>query len=66
MDRAAVTMAMSAMSDPKANAAEVARRLGVTTTTLYTYVNGDGSPKAPGTAVLEAGASGADLAAAGP
>ncbi len=54
MDRAALTMAMAAMSDPKAKAAEVARRLGVTTTTLYAYVNGDGSPKAAGTAVLAA------------
>jgi len=54
MDRAALAMAMAAMSDPKAKAAEVARRLGVTTTTLYAYVNGDGSPKAAGTAVLAA------------
>ncbi len=52
MDRATLTMAMAAMSDPKANAAEVARRLGMTTTTLYAYVNGDGSPKAAGTDVL--------------
>ncbi len=52
MDRATLTMAMSAMSDPKSNAAEVARRLGITTTTLYSYVNGDGSPKAAGTAIL--------------
>jgi transposase-like protein len=52
MDRATLTMAMAAMSDPKAKACEVARRLGVTTTTLYAYVNGDGSPKAAGTAVL--------------
>ncbi len=57
MDHAMLTMAMTAMSDPKAKAAEVARRLGVTTTTLYTYVNGDGSPKAPGTAVLDGGTS---------
>ena len=54
MDRAALAMAMAAMSDPKAKAVEVARRLGVTTTTLYAYVNGDGSPKAAGTAVLAA------------
>lgn len=53
MDRATLTMAMAAMSDPKAKAIEVARRLGVTTTTLYAYVNGDGSPKAAGTAVLD-------------
>ena len=54
MDRATLTMAMAAMSDPRAKAVEVARRLGVTTTTLYAYVNGDGSPKAAGTAVLAA------------
>src|SRR4051812_33489621 len=51
---ATLTMAMAAMSDPKANAAKVARTLGVTTTTLYAYVNGDGSPKPAGPAVLAA------------
>jgi hypothetical protein len=44
---------MSAMSDRKAVAAEVAKRLNLTTTTLYTYVNGDGTPKAAGQAVLD-------------
>ena len=53
MDRATLQMAMVAMSDPKAVAAEVAKRLGLTTTTLYTYVNGDGSPKAAGQALLD-------------
>lgn len=53
MDRATLTMAMAAMSDPKAKAAEVAKRLGLITTTLYAYVNGDGSLKAASTAVLE-------------
>ena len=48
-----MTMAMAAMGDPRANATEVAKRLGVTTTTLYAYVNGDGSPKAAGQAVLD-------------
>jgi len=52
MDRATVMMAMSAMSDPQANAAEVARRLDITTTTLYTYVNGDGSLKEIGQEIL--------------
>ncbi len=52
MDRATLNMAMAAMADPKAVAADVAKRLGMTTTTLYTYVNGDGSPKAPGSALL--------------
>ena len=41
-------------SRQKANAAKVARTLGVTTTTLCTYVNGDGSPKAAGQALLDA------------
>jgi hypothetical protein len=37
-------MAMAAMADRKAVAADVAMRLGLTTTTLYVYVNGDGTP----------------------
>jgi len=53
MDRAALMMAMAAMADRKAVAAEVAARLGLTTTTLYAYVNGDGTPKAAGQAVLD-------------
>ena len=53
MDQATLTMAMAAMNDPKAKAMEVAKRLGLTTTTLYPYVNGDGTPKAAGTAVLD-------------
>ena len=53
MDRATLMMAMSAMADRKAVAAEVAKRLNLTTTTLYTYVNGDGTPKAAGQAVLD-------------
>ena len=54
MDRAMLTMAMAmaAMADPTAVAADVARRLGITTTTLYTYINGDGSPKAAGRLLL--------------
>lgn len=51
--RATLKMAMAAMSDPMAVAADVAKGLGITTTTLYTYVNGDGTPKAPGRALLE-------------
>ncbi|TNL02707.1 transposon DNA-invertase [Kosakonia cowanii] len=52
MDRATLTMAMAAMAAHNAVAADVARRLGMTTTTLYTYINGDGSLKAPGQALL--------------
>jgi DNA invertase Pin-like site-specific DNA recombinase len=54
MDRAALTMAMTAMADPKANAGDIAKRLGITTTTLYAYLNGDGSLKAAGQAILGA------------
>lgn len=53
MDIQTLKMAMSAMSDRNAVAHEVAKRLGITTTTLYTYVNGDGSPKAAGTKLLD-------------
>lgn len=40
-----IRMAMAAMSDPNAKAHLVAKELGITTTTLYDYVNGDGGPK---------------------
>ena len=53
MTRATLKMAMAAMANPQTNAAEVARQLGITTTTLYTYVNGDGTVKAPGQRLLE-------------
>lgn len=52
MDRATIMMVMSAMADQKSNAAEVARRLGITTTTLYAYVNGDGSLKQAGQDIM--------------
>lgn len=57
MTRATLLMAMAAMRDPAAVAAEVAKRLGITTTTLYAYVNGDGTAKALGQAVLDGNAS---------
>lgn len=52
MDRPTLMMAISAMSDSKANTKDVAKRLGITTTTLYMYVNGDGLVKVAGQAVL--------------
>lgn len=52
MDAQRLKMAMTAMSDRNAIAHEVAKRLGITTTTLYTYVNGDGSPKESGVKLL--------------
>lgn len=60
MDRATLLMAMTAMSDSSANATEVAKRLGITTTTLYSYVNGDGSAKALGHLLLEGHSDPAD------
>ena len=57
MNRATLLMAMAAMRDPAAVAAEVAKQLGITTTTLYAYVNGDGTAKARGQAVLDGAAS---------
>ena len=52
MDPSTLRMAMAAMSNPKAVASEVAKRLGITTTTLYMYVNGDGTLKEMGTKIL--------------
>ncbi|HAT1597661.1 TPA: recombinase family protein [Legionella pneumophila] len=52
MDAHTIKMAMAAMSDRHAVAHEVAKRLNITTTTLYTYVNGDGSLKEAGTKLL--------------
>jgi DNA invertase Pin-like site-specific DNA recombinase len=58
MTQAVVKMAMAAMADPQAKPSEVARRLGITTTTLYAYVNGDGTVKAAGQRLLENTAGG--------
>ncbi len=46
-------MAMAAMADPKSKAYEVANRLGITTTTHYAYVKGDGSVKEQGQLLLD-------------
>jgi len=53
MTKATLRMAMAAMADPQSKASEVARRLGMTTTTLYAYVNGDGSLKPSGRVFLD-------------
>jgi DNA invertase Pin-like site-specific DNA recombinase len=54
MDKQAIQMAMIAMADPKSIASEIAKRLGITTTTLYMYVNGDGTLKEAGTKIMAA------------
>lgn len=56
MTQETLVMAMAAMANPESSACEVAKRLGITTTTLYTYVNGDGSVKEIGQRLLEAAA----------
>ena len=53
VDVATLRMAMAAMSDPKSIATEVAKRLNITTATLYTYVNSDGSLKPAGSRLFE-------------
>jgi DNA invertase Pin-like site-specific DNA recombinase len=52
MDVHTLKMAMAAMSDKQAVAKDIAKRLGITTTTLYMYVNGDGSAKEAGQKIL--------------
>lgn len=54
MDVATIKMAAAAMPDPKSIATEVAKKLNITTATLYTYVNSDGSLKTPGAKLLRA------------
>jgi DNA invertase Pin-like site-specific DNA recombinase len=54
MTATTLKMAMTAMADPGSSPKEIARRLGITTTTLYTYVNGDGSLKEAGQRTLNA------------
>lgn len=53
MDRTTLMMAMTALADPKSNSGDVAKRLGITTSTLYDYLNGDGSLKAKGQNILD-------------
>ena len=54
MDVAMLQMAMRALASRDTNAQDLAQRLGITTTTLYMYVNGDGTVKAPGQKLLDA------------
>lgn len=48
MDKATLIMAEKALKDRNATVQEIARKLNMTTTTLYMYLNGDGSLKEPG------------------
>ena len=52
MDVPTLKMAMAAMNDQSSVAKDVAKRLNISTATLYEYVNGDGSPKEPAVKLL--------------
>lgn len=52
MNISTLRMASAAMADPNAVACQIANRLRITTATLYTYVNGDGSLKKVGESLL--------------
>ena len=52
MDKATLEIAMAAMSNRNAIAKDVAKKLNMTTTTLYYYVNSDGSLKERGLKVM--------------
>jgi len=54
VDKSLLKMAMASMSDRESVASDVAKRLGITTSTLYSYVNGDGSLKETGTKIMDA------------
>lgn len=53
MDFATLKLAMSAMSDPRVVASQLAKRLNISTATLYEYVNSDGTPKEKGAKLLQ-------------
>lgn len=54
MDPTMLRIAMRAMADRDTVAQDLAERLGMATTTLYRYVNGDGTVKEPGQKLLDA------------
>jgi len=53
MDRHTLKMAMAALSDPTTVVKDLAKKLNMTTTTLYEYVNGNGTPKEKAIPLLE-------------
>ena len=48
MDKATLIIAVKALEDKSITVQSVAKKLNMTTTTLYMYLNGDGSLKEPG------------------
>lgn len=55
MDLPTLNMAMSALSDHRSVARDIAKKLNISTATLYEYVNGDGTPKEKADKLLENG-----------
>lgn len=53
MDKATLVIAMSALKNQQSVSTEVANKLGMTTTTLYKYVNGDGTLKKAGEKLMD-------------
>lgn len=53
MAQLTLVMAMSAIANLKSGIKEVAKRFGMTTTTLYMYVDGNGSAKEIATKLLQ-------------
>jgi DNA invertase Pin-like site-specific DNA recombinase len=52
MTSTTLRIVMAALADRTTNATEIAAQLGLNRTTLYLYVNGDGTPKARDHALL--------------
>jgi DNA invertase Pin-like site-specific DNA recombinase len=52
MDKETLMMAVRSLEDKSVTVQSVAKRLNMTTTTLYVYLNGDGSLKEPGYKLL--------------
>lgn len=52
MTASTLRIASATMADPSTIACEIAKQLNITTATLYTYVNSDGSLKEPGKKLL--------------
>lgn len=53
MDKHTIKMAVAAMSEKNAVASDIAKRLGITTTTLYSYINSNGSLKETGSRIMQ-------------
>ena len=54
MDRNTLIIAVKSLEDKSVTVQSVAKKLNITTTTLYVYLNGDGSLKEPGYKLLDA------------